>query len=210
MDSHSRGRPRVPALSEAGRGTRPGCGWGVVGGKSRELRGYSVIGLRGPAPPLLSRAGQLVFLAPDGIASFAGWGWIPMKTERWDHKAFGSAVELLKAGKAVVIFPEGTRTPDGMLQPGKPGIGRLVDQAQCPVVPVYLKGTYQVLPMGASWVRRHPVEVSFGEVHGFSRGLSTISGKRIVSADQSDSNGSDCRIARRGSFGNTDNMNPRD
>ena len=106
-------------------------------------------------------------------------GWIPLKTERWDRTAFRSAVELLKAGKAVVIFPEGTRTPDGMLQPGKPGIGRLVAEAQCPVVPVYLRGTYQVLPMGASWLRRYPVEVLFGESMDFREECRQYQGKEL-------------------------------
>lgn len=90
-------------------------------------------------------------------------GWIPLQPERWDRKAFQSVVELLKAGRAVVIFPEGKRTLDGTIQQGKPGIGRIVAETRCPVVPVYLRGTYQVLPAGASWLRRHPVEVSFGE-----------------------------------------------
>ena len=106
-------------------------------------------------------------------------GWIPLKPERWDRQAFRTAVELIKAGKAVVIFPEGTRTTDGTLQPGKPGIGLLVAQAQCPVVPVYLRGTYQVLPMGASWLRRHPVEVSFGQSMDFREECRQYQGKEL-------------------------------
>ncbi len=106
-------------------------------------------------------------------------GWIPLKTGRWDRQAFRTAAELLKAGKAVVIFPEGTRTTDGMLQPGKPGIGMLVAEVQCPVVPVYLRGTYQVLPMGASWLRRHPVEVSFGESMDFREACRQYQGKAL-------------------------------
>ena len=106
-------------------------------------------------------------------------GWIPLKTERLDRQAFRTAAELLKAGKAVVIFPEGTRTLDGMLQPGKPGIGVLVAEARCPVVPVYLRGTYQVLPTGASWVRRHPVEVSFGESMDFQEACRQYQGKEL-------------------------------
>ncbi len=106
-------------------------------------------------------------------------GWIPLKPERWDRKAFQSVVELLKAGKAVVIFPEGTRTPDGALQKGKPGIGRIVEEAQCPVVPVYLRGTYQVLPTGASWLRRHPVEVLFGESIDFRDECRQYQGKAL-------------------------------
>ena len=106
-------------------------------------------------------------------------GWIPLKIERWDRRAFRTAAELLKAGKAVVIFPEGTRTTDGTLQPGKPGIGVLVAEARCPVVPVYLRGTYQVLPTGASWPRRHPVEVSFGESMDFQEECRQYQGKEL-------------------------------
>lgn len=106
-------------------------------------------------------------------------GWIPLKPERWDRKAFQAAVDLLKAGKAVVIFPEGGRTPNGALQPGKPGIGVIVAEARCPVVPVYLRGTYQVLPPGAWMLRLHPVEVSFGESLDFSRACGQYEGKEL-------------------------------
>ena len=106
-------------------------------------------------------------------------GWIPLKPERWDRKAFQQVIDLLNAGKAVVIFPEGTRTPDGTLQPGKPGIGMIVAEAQCPVIPAYLEGTFQVLPMGASRLRRHPVSVRFGESIDFSQDLKRFQGKEL-------------------------------
>lgn len=106
-------------------------------------------------------------------------GWIPLKTERWDREAFRTAAGLLKAGKAVVIFPEGTRSPDGTLQAGKPGIGMLVAEARCPVVPVYLRGTYEVLPMSASWPKPHPVEVSFGECMDFHEACRRYQGKEL-------------------------------
>ncbi len=106
-------------------------------------------------------------------------GWVPLKPDRWDRKAFRYAVELLKAGKPVVIFPEGSRTPDGTLQPGKFGIGLLVAAAQCPVVPVYLRGTYQVLPAGATRLRLHPVEVSFGEPMDFREDCRRYQGKEL-------------------------------
>ena len=89
--------------------------------------------------------------------------WIPLKTNRIDRFALEEAVTRLKAGKCVVIFPEGTRTPNGCLQDGKPGIGLILAQAQCPVVPAYIAGTYHVLPMGSFWLRLHPIEVCFGE-----------------------------------------------
>ena len=95
-------------------------------------------------------------------------GWIPLKTDRLDRKAFGEAITCLKAGKPVVIFPEGTRTPNGHLQEGKPGLGVIVAETQCPVIPTYISGTYQVLPMGANWLRLYPVAVHFGEPMKFS------------------------------------------
>ena len=106
-------------------------------------------------------------------------GWIPLRPERWDRKAFQQAVDLLNAGNAVVIFPEGTRTPDGNLQPGKPGIGMIVAEAQCPVIPVYLDGTFQVLPMGATWLRLHPVAVKFGTAIDFRSDIGRLEGKEL-------------------------------
>lgn len=104
-------------------------------------------------------------------------GWIPLRTDRLDRQAFREAVMLLKAGRPVVIFPEGKRTLNGQLQPGKPGIGAIVAEAGCRVVPAYVSGTYQVLPTGAAWVRWHPVTVTFGKPIDFSHDSQVHSGK---------------------------------
>lgn len=90
-------------------------------------------------------------------------GWIPLKTHRLDRKAFGQALSYLQAGKPVVIFPEGTRTEDGSLQIGKPGLGYLVAESQCQVIPVYISGTFTVLPIQARWPRLFPLRVVFGK-----------------------------------------------
>ncbi|WP_447970513.1 lysophospholipid acyltransferase family protein [Nitrospira sp. M1] len=89
--------------------------------------------------------------------------WIPLKTNRLDRPAVNEAVSRLKAGKSVVIFPEGTRTPHGGLQEGKPGIGLILSEAQCPVVPAYIGGTFEVLPMGSARLRLKPIHIHFGE-----------------------------------------------
>jgi len=85
-----------------------------------------------------------------------------------DRKAFGEAISLLKAGKSVVIFPEGTRSQDGHLKKGKPGIGVIVAETQCRVIPAYISGSYEVLPMGATRLRLHPVKIHFGAPMVFS------------------------------------------
>ena len=95
-------------------------------------------------------------------------GWIPLKTDRIDRKAFGEAITLLKSGKPVVIFPEGTRSQDGHLKKGKAGIGVIVAETQCPVVPAYISGSWDVLPMGTARLRLHPVTIRFGEPIVFS------------------------------------------
>jgi len=90
-------------------------------------------------------------------------GWIPLKTHRLDRKAFGVALSHLKSGMPVVIFPEGSRTEDGQLQPGRPGIGYLVKESQCEVIPAYISGTFKVLPVKAKWLKLSPVSVTFGK-----------------------------------------------
>ncbi len=104
-------------------------------------------------------------------------GWIPMRQGRLDREAFGKAIGLIKAGKAVVIFPEGSRTADGHLRPGRPGLGVIVAKTRCPVVPAYIKGTYEALPIGAWWPRFRPVTVTYGEPIDFSDDAEPPAGK---------------------------------
>lgn len=97
-------------------------------------------------------------------------GWIPLRLGRIDREAFGKAIGLIQAGEVVVIFPEGGRSHDGHLRPPKAGIGVIVSQTGCPVVPAYLKGTFDVLPTGARWPRWRQVTVRFGAPITFETG----------------------------------------
>jgi len=72
------------------------------------------------------------------------------------------AIRLLRAGRAIVIFPEGGRQLSGQLGTAKPGVGFLAGCAQVPVVPLLLSGTRQALPPGARWLRRAKIKVAFG------------------------------------------------
>jgi 1-acyl-sn-glycerol-3-phosphate acyltransferase len=96
-------------------------------------------------------------------------GWIPLKTHRLDRKAFGLALSHLQAGKPVVIFPEGTRTEDGALGLGKPGLGYLVAESHCQVIPAYISGTFKVLPVRSRWPRPYPIRVTFGKPLKFGK-----------------------------------------
>ncbi len=63
----------------------------------------------------------------------------------------------------LLIFPEGSRSPNGEVQPFKVGLGIIAHELQVPIVPVRIQGTYQSLPKGGRFPRMHPVKVSFGE-----------------------------------------------
>ncbi len=75
--------------------------------------------------------------------------------------AFGAAV--LKRGDGLIWFPEGRRSLTGELQPFQLGLGLLLDHYRVPVVPVFIQGTYEVLPPGRRIPRRAPVRVVFGD-----------------------------------------------
>lgn len=87
---------------------------------------------------------------------------IPISRERGDVGALKKCIQVLKAGDCVGIFPEGTRSRDGQLQPVKPGIGFLIIAAGVPVVPAYIDGTYEALPRGAVWPKPKRVRVFVG------------------------------------------------
>ncbi len=104
-------------------------------------------------------------------------GWIPLRVGRLDRDAFSKAVSLIKEGKPVAIFPEGGRTMTGALKPGKPGIGVIVAQTGCQVVPAHIDGTFDVLPPGARWPRFRRVTVVYGEPIDFSLDATQLEGK---------------------------------
>jgi len=122
---------------------------------------------------------QDLFPVP-GLRWLCGWlGWIPIRMGRLDREGFGRAIALIKQGKAVVIYPEGTRSLTGTLGAGRPGLGVIVAETGCPVVPVYLKGTHDVLPPGAKWVRLRPITVIFGKPIEFAVDAKQGNGKEF-------------------------------
>ena len=70
----------------------------------------------------------------------------------------------LAAGRSVLMFPEGTRSPDGSLQEFKSGAGYLALRSGCDVLPIHISGTHQVLGKGNLIPHHHFVEVRIGGV----------------------------------------------
>ena len=76
------------------------------------------------------------------------FGAFPVRLEGGDVSAQREAVELLRQGQALVIFPEGGRTKTGALMPFKLGAFRLALAQGVPILPVTIKGAYEVWPVG--------------------------------------------------------------
>jgi 1-acyl-sn-glycerol-3-phosphate acyltransferase len=78
-------------------------------------------------------------------------------------KSLQQAAERIKAGTSILIFPEGTRSPDGMLQPFKGGAMLLAIKAGVPIVPVAFVGSYAVLPKRAFFPRPGTITIKVGD-----------------------------------------------
>jgi 1-acyl-sn-glycerol-3-phosphate acyltransferase len=88
------------------------------------------------------------------ISSFNAF---PVRQDAVDRTAMRTAINLLNAGHGVVMFPEGSRTPDGEIKPFKGGFRLLLRRAPVPVVPVAVDGAFAAWP-------RHQLLPRFGRV----------------------------------------------
>jgi 1-acyl-sn-glycerol-3-phosphate acyltransferase len=73
------------------------------------------------------------------------------------------AIRVVRNGGAVLLFPEGTRSPDGTPQEAQPGIGMIVAKTGAPVVPVKIKGSFAALPRHVTLPRCVPVIIEVGK-----------------------------------------------
>ncbi|MBW6519765.1 MAG: 1-acyl-sn-glycerol-3-phosphate acyltransferase [Desulfoarculaceae bacterium] len=78
-------------------------------------------------------------------------------------KSLQQAAARIHDGTSVLIFPEGTRSTDGTLQPFKGGAMLLAIKAGVPIVPVAFVGSYSVLPKGAIFVRPGAITIRIGD-----------------------------------------------
>lgn len=113
----------------------------------------------------------VIFLSKASIKRVPFLGWVNSRVgtvfvERGKvDSAIRAAADLTRAlerGKAVFVFPEGTRSATGELLPFKKGAFRLAIDAGVPVVPLWIDGTHAALPKGSFLIRRQRIRVRFG------------------------------------------------
>lgn len=153
------GRAHLPA-SEAGL---------LCANHASHLDGPALLAAAGPA------RGRLVFAAAKDYffarPRLSAWSARALPLIPWERGGDLAAMRgnlrqlaaCRAAGRIVVFFPEGGRSPDGTLQPFKDGLAFLADELGLPVVPAWIGGTHRALPKGASFPRPGRLTVVFGE-----------------------------------------------
>lgn len=92
----------------------------------------------------------------DGVDCF------PVRRKAADLTAFKTALAHLKTGRCLCIFPEGTRSPNGQLQPAEAGAAALAIKTKVTLIPVYVHGSHKMLGLNQS-LHRGRIDVAFGE-----------------------------------------------
>ncbi len=133
----------------------------VVGAENLQLRGPALIVANHVSffdPPFIGQAFDepLFFFARKSLFErpLAGrllrsWQTIPIDRDKPDASSLKATIRLLKSGRKVLMFPEGTRSPDGSLQKAEAGVGLFLAKTGVPVLPVRIFGTYEAYPRAA-------------------------------------------------------------
>jgi 1-acyl-sn-glycerol-3-phosphate acyltransferase len=123
--------------------------------------------------PMLVGAGlhrEINYLARENLFRFPVIGWVlhkwqavPVNREGGGAKGLKAILDRLLSGGAIILFPEGTRSPDGKLQPARSGVGLTVIKSSAPVVPVRVFGTFEAYSRHMKFPKPRRVTVKYGQ-----------------------------------------------
>ena len=112
----------------------------------------------------------IYFLARKTLLDVPLLGWVLPKLnvvfvdqEGTDRSALKALIRILRENHGVLVFPEGSRTLDGNLQPALPGVGFVIAKTLAPVVPMRIFGAHEALPRGGGRLRFCPITIVVGE-----------------------------------------------
>jgi 1-acyl-sn-glycerol-3-phosphate acyltransferase len=114
-------------------------------------------------------AREIYYLGRKSLFKPPFWSWflpicnvLPIDRDGHDIAGLRRIIRMLKEGHAVLLFPEGTRSDEGAIQPAEPGAGLVALKAGVPVLPVRVFGTYESLSRHVKRLRFHPIRVVIG------------------------------------------------
>ncbi|HEY8505260.1 MAG TPA: lysophospholipid acyltransferase family protein, partial [Gemmataceae bacterium] len=140
------------SLRVAGRRNMPAAGPVLVLSNHQSHLDPVLLGVASPRR-LASLARRTLFRNRFFAALIRSLGAFPIDQEGVGKEGIKTVLDLLASGRAVVVYPEGHRTPDGRLQPLLPGISLILRRARVPVVPCGIAGAYHAWPRS----RNYPV-----------------------------------------------------
>ena len=114
-------------------------------------------------------ARESLFRFPGMGALLRSWSAVPVDRDGGGAKGLKMILDRLLSGGAIILFPEGTRTKDGKLQPARSGIGLTVIKSTAPVVPVRVFGTFEAYGKNHKFPRPHRVIVKYGQPMNFEK-----------------------------------------
>jgi 1-acyl-sn-glycerol-3-phosphate acyltransferase len=92
--------------------------------------------------------------------------------EESKRRAIKKCIERLKKGEILIMYPEGTRSKDGKIHEGKPGIAKIYLETGVPILPVAIKGNFEIMPIGKVFPRlKKIVKINVGKVLEFKEEL---------------------------------------
>jgi 1-acyl-sn-glycerol-3-phosphate acyltransferase len=116
-------------------------------------------------PPVLVMVKKEFFRIPILGRGMLARGFIPVNRRNRGQalEAVEKGVQALKAGKSFLVYPEGTRSPDGRLQSFKKGVFVMAIKAGAPIVPISVSGSNKIMPKGKFVMRPGGVRITFHE-----------------------------------------------
>jgi 1-acyl-sn-glycerol-3-phosphate acyltransferase len=129
-------------------------------------------------PPLVGAGVKrgINYLARESLFRYPGVGWllrkwnsVPVDREGGGAKGLQAILDRLLDGGAIILFPEGTRTKDGKLQPARSGIGLTVIKSTAAVVPVRVFGTFEAYGRHVKIPLPHRIAVKYGRPMMFEK-----------------------------------------
>jgi 1-acyl-sn-glycerol-3-phosphate acyltransferase len=102
----------------------------------------------------------------------AGYIGIDREDPRGALKGMNYAAEKIRQGCSILVFPEGTRSPDGLLQPFKPGGFHIALKSRCDIVPLAIDGSRLIVPKGSLRIQKGSFTLSVGKpisIQGYSK-----------------------------------------
>jgi len=110
-------------------------------------------------------ARKTLFDSPIANFLFTQCNAIPVNQDKPEVSSLKRVIALLRDGEKVVIFPEGERSLDGVMNmTAQPGVGLIVTKADVPILPVRLFGPEKALPRGSKKLEKYPVTLVVGDV----------------------------------------------